>query len=618
MRGRDQATLRAAIDELQLERPLGMIKDPEVRAVAKDVRQTLERLFSYMERKGVTRWDGSPIGKIENYFPRLWDVDQLVSNGDQFIDDLLKNHKKDLDGIAATANKELAEADAKRKAKAEKDGVDFKPAAPMGARDIAEMLLAKLTRSNGVLDEATSNPETSLREMEEALGFSPAMKAANERILTFLDMRVFEKYLQKDLVFAMTQYINQAAKKAEYSERFGSHGQGLQSMMLDAERYEVAQRMAKDKTQDLAKVTEQVHKDFETYRAGVMALEGTLGHDISPQLRQFNSVMMTYQNIRTIPLALLSSFIDPLGIVMRGGEVKQAYKAFTRGIGEVVKSWKGEMTGAEDPDVAMAELLGTLEPSSYLDSLGQTYGSMFMTGKARHINDFFFRMNGMEGWNRAMRTQATVAAMDFIKKLKTHPDKNTERYLKELGLSADDIVLKDDGSLDLSSEDKRLQFAIMRWVDGAVLRPNAAQRPAWASNPKYALLFHLNQFTYSFHKVILERMYNEAKQGNYDPLMVAAAGYVPVMLAANIIRAFIQGGGEEPDWMKGQDSPVDWVSRAVQGAGLTGVPGAISEKFPTGLAGPTVQQALDAVFKDKDLTTTFEKALPLQAIYRHW
>lgn len=601
-RGQDRAKLGAALEELQLERPVGMVKDPEVRAVVKDVRDTLDKLYGYMQRKGVTRWDGTPIGRIENYFPRLWDVDQLVADGDKFVEDLLKNHKADLDGIAATANERNA-----------RDGIQSN----VDARAVAEALLSKLTRTGGVMDDATNARDTSLTEMENTLGFSPAMQAANERVLKFLDMKVFSKYLQKDLVFAMTQYINQAVKRAEYSERFGSGGEKLSEMMDKAEAFEVNKRMERNPDLQRGKVEQEVNKDFQTYRAGVMALEGTLGHDISPGLRQFNSAMMTYQNIRTIPLALLSSFIDPLGIVVRGGEAKQAYKAFTRGLREVVKSWKGEVTGAEDPDVALAEMLGTLEPSSYLDSLGQTYGSMFMTGKSRQINDFFFRLNGMEGWNRAMRTQATVAAIDFIKKLKTNPDQNTDRYLKELGLTADDIVIKDDGSLDLSSTDKRLQFAIMRWVDGAVLRPNAAQRPAWASNPKYALLFHLNQFTYSFQKVILERMYNEAKQGNYDPLMVAAAGYVPLMLAANIIRAFIQGGGDEPDWMKGE-SLVDWVKRAVQGAGLTGVPGSISDKLPFGIAGPTVQQALDAVFKDKDLTTTIEKALPLQAIYRHW
>lgn len=640
-RGYDRAKLDDALEALQQERNPNLISDADTRAIVKDVRATLDKLYTYMERKGVTNWEGKPVGRLENYFPRLWNVDALVADGDKFVEDLLANHKDDLDGIAATANQQNADV-----------GID----STVDARAVAEAILSKLTRNNGVLDDATNSRESSVREVENVLGFSPAMAAANERVLKFLDMKVFSKYLQKDLVFAMTQYINQAVKRAEYSERFGSDGSKLEQMMADAQAYEVNKRLAeaygpeyertrsralaaterkKGEPQDMYEqrvlgqymegfaqahkaAADAVSKDFETYRAGVMALEGTLGHDISNELRQFNSAMMTYQNIRTIPLALLSSFIDPLGIMVRGGEMKHAYKAFTRGLGEVVKSWKGEMSGAEDPAVAMAELLGTLEPSSYLDSLGQTYGSMYMTGKARHINDFFFRLNGMEGWNRAMRTQATLAAIDFIKKLKTDPDRNTERYLKELGLTADDIVLKDDGSLDLSSTDKRLQFAIMRWVDGAVLRPNAAQRPAWASNPKYALLFHLNQFTYSFHKVILERMYHEAKNGNYDPLMVAAAGYVPVMLAANIMRAFITGGGEEPDWMRGQDSLVDWVKRAVQGAGLTGVPGAISEKFPFGLAGPTVQQALDAVFKDEDLTTTFEKSLPLQSIYRHW
>jgi hypothetical protein len=602
MRGYDKATLGEALEELQQERDPNLIRDPEIRGIVKEVRSTLDKLYDYMQRKGVTGQDGKPIGRVRNYFPRLWSVDALVSDGDQFVEDLLKYHKSDLDGIAATANATNAKANLPQ-------NVD--------ARAIAEALLAKLTRNNGVMDKATLSKETALKEMEDVLGFSPAMLAANERVLNFLDMKVFSKYLQKDLVFAMTQYINQAVKRAEYSDRFGSNGEKLQDMMSAAEQYEVEKRMKADPQLARSDVENKVKEDYKTYRTGVMALEGTLGHDISPELRKFNSAMMTYQNIRTIPLALLSSFVDPLGIVVRGGEMKQAYKAFTRGMSEVMKSWKGEVSGAEDPDVALAEMLGTLEPSSYLDSLGQTYGSMFMTGKARQINDFFFRLNGMEGWNRAMRTQATIAAIDFIKKLKTSPDKNTDRYLQELGLTADDIVIKEDGTLDFSAEDKRLQSAVMRWVDGAILRPNAAQRPAWASNPKYALLFHLNQFTYSFHKVILERMYNEAKKGNYDPLMVAAAGYVPVMLASNIIRAFIQGGGEEPDWMKGE-SIIDWIKRAVQGAGLTGVPGAISDKLPYGVAGPTVQQALDAVFEDKDLTTTIEKSLPLQAIYRHW
>jgi uncharacterized protein YciW len=604
--------LRAAVDELQQQTKPGSIADPEVRKVVEDVRDTLEKLYRYMDRKGVLNTEGKPLGYLRDYFPRVWSIDKLVSDGDKFVADLIKHHSKEL---AAMAPKGVS--------------VD----------DVARSILNGILSNSGTVDEATATP---LTEEQRLLGYTPAMNAANIRLLKFLDPKVFSQYEQKDLVATMTQYIHQAAKRAEYSERFGSNGDGLSQLMEDAINYDIDKRMSEKygreyltlkqrgtdeavmearfpgQAQERARVEVQAVKDFQTYRAGVQALEGTLGHDITPGLRKLNSTLMTYQNIRVLPLAVLSSFIDPLGIMVRGGEMKHAYKAFTRGVKEVIKGWKGEQSGAEDADVALAELMGTLEPSSYLDSLGQTYGSMYMTGGARRANDILFRINGMEGWNRAMRTQATLAAMDFIKSLKEKPGPHTERYLKELGLTADDIVIKEDGSLDLTSKDKRLQFAIMRWVDGAVLRPNAAQRPAWASNPKFALLFHLNQYTYSFQKVILERMYSEAKHGNYDPAMVAVAGYIPVMLAANIVRAFIQGGGEEPDWMKGQDSLVDWVKRAVQGAGLLGVSGMISEKFPTGLAGPTVQQAADAVFKDKDITDTMEKALPLQVIYRHW
>jgi hypothetical protein len=348
-----------------------------------------------------------------------------------------------------------------------------------------------------------------------------------------------------------------------------------------------------------------------------MALEGTLGHDISDGLRKVNSALMTYQNWRVLPLALFSSVIDPLGIMARGGTLKQAYEGMKRGIKEIAKSWKGEFTGAEDPDVKLAELIGTLEPSSFLDSLGQTYGSSFLTGTSRRANDLLFRLNGMEAWNRAMRTQATVSAIEFIKDLKLAPTKDSQRHMEELGLTIDDIVIKEDGSLDLSNKDKKLQFAIMKWVDGAILRPNAAQRPAWASNPKYALLFHLSQFSYSFHKVILTRMYNEAKNGNYDPLVVAAAGYVPAMMFAGTVKAFIQGGGDEPDWMKG-DTLVDAFGRGVKQAGLLGIPGLWMDKLPYGVAGPTVQQGVDAVLRDQSFGDTVEKSLPLSTIYRHW
>ena len=41
----------------------------------------------------------------------------------------------------------------------------------------------------------------------------------------------------------------------------------------------------------------------------------------------------------------------------------------------------------------------------------------------------------------------------------------------------------------------------LQWVDGAVLRPDAADKPLWMSDPHWALVAHLKQFVFTFQKV---------------------------------------------------------------------------------------------------------------------
>lgn len=638
LRNVSKPTLDLAITELQKGTLAKDIKNDEVKKVVEMTHKLLDQLHDYMVRKNVTSWDGTSIGKIKNYFPRVWNVDSLLTNGDEFVKLLVENHSDELEKMGSEANGNFS------------------------AQDVAEALLSKMLRNMGVTDLDAEN-QAGLKENERVLGFSPALGAANERVYKFLDMNKFNQFLEKDYVTTMTRYIHQATKKAEYSSRFGSDGKLLQKMMDQATQLELDKILSKDYGSSyvakrdalLAKaqiqpqeslvafevrVLSDVFEDYakartqatakaddimKPYRQGVMALEGTLGHDISPTLRKVNSTVGAYQNLRLLPLALFSSLIDPLGIVVRGGKLEHAKSAFLRGMKEVYKGWKGEFTGAEDADVKLAELMGTLEPSSFLDSLGQTYGSMFMTSGARKINDTLFRLNGMEGWNRAMRTQATLAAVDFIKGLKGE-GKHNARYMEELGLSSSDINIDAEGKLDLMNP--QVRQAVMRWVDGAILRPNAAQRPAWASNPKFALLFHLMQFTYSFQKEIMGRVINEAKHGNIDPMVTMAVGYVPTMMAASMARAVVQGGGSPPDFMK-DDTLFDWVKRGVFQSGMFGVPGASLQGASQGdslgakvfdaaasYTGPTIKQGIDAV--NDDLSTTGAKALPLQVVYRHW
>ena len=136
-----------------------------------------------------------------------------------------------------------------------------------------------------------------------------------------------------------------------------------------------------------------VEKLEQAYRA-VMAMEGTLGADISDNMRALNSWMMTYQNFRLLSTTLFSSFADVVGLVVNGGELGDAWDAFVTGIKEVKLGWGNKKS--QDNKAQRAEMWGTVDAGSTLDALGQTYGSVFLTGAARRMSNALFKWNGME------------------------------------------------------------------------------------------------------------------------------------------------------------------------------------------------------------------------------
>jgi len=253
-----------------------------------------------------------------------------------------------------------------------------------------------------------------------------------------------------------------------------------------------------------------------------------------------------------------------------------------------------------------------------------------MSPTAKKINDKMFVLNGMEAWNRGMRVAATKSAVHFIERHAGLPDKtHSARWLAELGLNAATVPLDADGRLitdrhilakvkgipieQATQQMEGIHYAINRWVEGAVLTPNAAQRPAWASDPVWGMAFHLKQFSYSFHQTLIKRAVSEMKHGNMAP-MAAFAWYIPTMITADIMKGLIQGGGSLPQYMQGYDAG-DWFLHGVQRAGLTGVGtiGVDAGADVASLGGPAVEQIIDGL-RDP-IGRTAVNSLPLHAIY---
>lgn len=435
----------------------------------------------------------------------------------------------------------------------------------------------------------------------------PGMQNIKERELSFITGDEAEPFLSKDLFQTVNSYVSQATRRAEWAARFGHDGSRLTALLADAKKE--------------GATTEQL-KTTEQYIKGVI---GTLGDGLNPTARRLMGNAIVYQNVRLLPLAIFSSVVDPVGIVVRGGTVSDAFSAFKRGVREIPKNFKS-YDANRDSSTALAETLGVIDNAALLHSVGALYSQGMVGDTARKWNDTFFRFNLMEQFNTSMRVGATEAALKFIQRQVDKPGPHSERWLSELGLTKDDVQI-DGGRVKLfqseglsAQHEAKMRAAVNKWVDGAVLRPNQADKPIWMNDPHFMLVAHLKQFVYAFQHTIIDRVVHEFKEGNYSPAM-ALASYVPIMIASDYMKGFIQGGGEQPAW-KRDWGVSDWINSGVERAGLYGVgqfsTDALHGNFGS-LTGPTIEQLGDAVsvLGGKERFGDFAlKSLPANSLYK--
>lgn len=663
------------------------IHHPEAHEAVKALRNLLDDLLFYQRSMNTARWDAElmewvPMGEVEkNYYPRVWSINVLTEKQGEFIEKMtkaLEKYRRDFKGFP-----EIEEFRADTMAKA----ILNKLINGAGSNDIEEMTSdlgitpwqASVNKrdlnwlddvapgefteyfSNDVAEVMTSYISQATKRAEYNHAFGRGGEKLREGMYNAIVHEMGGVELAEKAA-ARLKVMNARRKKEAVGERgdkpnlvaaarevlLEDHLEALNPDMEWTNEMIAQVRLGehgflKDSSinvEDVAKVREgvdKIHADavakLEPVTKAIMAMEGTLGREIDPTLRHVMSGVTTFQNFRLLPLALFASINDVVGMVARGGTMKDSFQAFTRGIKEVGLMWKGEYS--QDELAKLAERLGTVGGGNYLDAMGQTYSSQFMYGKLRRWNDALFKWNGLEAWNRAARIQATGVAIEFIKRHVEKPNEHSKRYLEELfGKDYDTGLIMRDGDLDYSND--RVREAVLTWVNGAVLRPNASHRPIYASDPHYMLFYHLKQFAYSFHKVILRRAWIEAKAGNYTPAAALFTGYVPVSIAADVVKETLIMGDDDPWWTKG--GLTAYLEHGVARANLGGVPqmwlGDIADpvmafKDPgryvgslSNVAGPAPDQLLDLIsvpfLEDKTLVKEAAGGVPGGVLIRRY
>jgi hypothetical protein len=543
------------------------------------VRSYLREMYDYAKEAGVEMGD---LG--EKYFPTLWDAEKVAENRQAFIDMLETKYAEEMKTVSMTAN------------------------------EIADSIVSEIERGENFESILDQNG-------------SPVAQSSKKRSLGFIQPEDRLAFVNEDPLHTLLHYTDQLVRKAEFSRAYGTNGQRLTELRREAvEKY------------GATPAEMQLATDYTN------AILGNMEVGMSRDLKDIYGGAIAYQNLRLLPLNVLTSLVDPLGVAVRTNSLGEAWEVFKYSVKNTVRqSDIFSDTHEKDAMEMLAEDYGIIEDAGIASNLHNMYESITLRGFSKRVNDALFKYNLLNGWVRTNKIMAMAAGQRFmVRAAQGKFGENSDRYLEELGLTKDDIVTNEKGSLivrkdDLMargvSEDRaeeieaKIRQASIQMVEQSMLNPSAAERPNWANNPYFAPIFHLKQFAFSFNKVIMDRMYHEADFGNYKPAM-AVGLYVPGIMTADFIRSGLSNlGGDEPEWKKNWTFG-DYLQEGVKRSGIAGPAGvALSDAGQdlqyggTGIesfAGPTAGQIFDAgkvVAGRKDGYNFFVDALPANAVY---
>ncbi len=280
---------------------------------------------------------------------------------------------------------------------------------------------------------------------------------------------------------ALVNYVSHMVKRVEFNKATNNKAD------LDAE---------------LAKL------DPEERAAAMQVINTYLGYQanpISPFWRQVNSWGQWIQFVTLLPLATIGSLPELAGPVINSKEF--SLDNFYTAMKEIVSTIRDR-----DEAKQFAKDIGVVTNEAAANAWITQAEQDYMTDTARQMTDKFFRVIGLDFYTKFTREFASGMGRQFILKHAKGVNPRSERYLRELGLTKADVEAWIDSGQKLSTpEGKKVKQAVQRFVESSILRPNSAERPIWASDPRWALVWQLKSYFYAYSKVITGGILREAK-----------------------------------------------------------------------------------------------------------
>ena len=243
-------------------------------------------------------------------------------------------------------------------------------------------------------------------------------------------------------------------------------------------------------------------KDYESAERTLGALLGFYV-PMSSRAQVASAIGQNIQIWSTLSLATLSSLPELATAIIATRE----FSGVITGFREIINTIANPRERYE-----FAREIGVVANDSMANAFMSESDLQYMDDTNRKFADKFFKYTGLEMFTRFTRVFAAGMAEKFIVSHAMNPRNRSERYLADLGLDADIVQqwVKDGKGFDTPAG-QLVKQGLQKFVESTMLRPNAAERPVWASDPRYALLWQLKSFPYSYGQVVIGGVLREMK-----------------------------------------------------------------------------------------------------------
>ena len=348
------------------------------------------------------------------------------------------------------------------------------------------------------------NPDATV-EKDDSSGHGLGMPVPRARLFENLDtVTLVEEGLAAPGEIAILEYLKDVTRQVELQKRGG--GKRIKQLI------------------NMLPKEEQGHA-----KEAVNAMLGRIDPIRFNMWRNINDGMLTLNVLTLLGMAVFASVPDVAGPVLRSRdfELKTIVKNVTEAMG------KGEVEElARDIGANGREAMATT-----ILYAGELDGVSLIAKKA---TNGWFRLTQLERWTVFTRKFAAGMARDFLLKHARIVEEGYEgdqvvmlskRYLTDLGLTAKQVNDWNGADIDAHPE---VKTALGRFVDEAIVRPNAAERPIWASDPHWAIVWQLKSFYYAYGKNIMGGLYREGNTRYRETGMLPTAIY-PLFFGAALL-----------------------------------------------------------------------------------